>query len=424
MSLSIRKQLVNKIINVVTTDDFNHMVLNINGVWGSGKTYVSKLVEEEVNKNNQCIVLRINISDYDYCNDPLVPFLTVILDYINSTDKLSGFDKEQILTIFITVINIIAWLSYFKDPSGTLKKILLGIGEKISGEDKKHNKYTSKHMVDMSLNNVKSYQNAITQLKVGISKFYELTDGKKIVIFVDDFDRANPQFSFKVLNIIYQLKDIEHLQICTIMNRVQLETQITHIYGKFNEHDEHYLTKYINLEITVENPCLDKHNVLQLLKELGIKHSYDSSYFNNLISKLSVRELNIFAKKHLLLLMYCDKDEFKIWQSKNANAYSSLLLLTIIFVRFEFKLSNLWYGLMSMSEIEQLVQDVIYSSNFFTGIDNAIANPVRNIFNSELLNKNRIDENQEQYKSYTNFQVENENEMIRFYKYLLTSYIS
>jgi len=76
----IRQPEVDKIINVLNTS--NKQVLNLNGTWGSGKTYVAKMVFNQLKDNkdeSKLLAIYINLSDYEYVSDPLVPFLINIL---------------------------------------------------------------------------------------------------------------------------------------------------------------------------------------------------------------------------------------------------------------------------------------------------------------------------------------------------------
>lgn len=378
------------------------MVLNINGKWGSGKTYLSKLVEEDLNKGyvdnqtyqNKIIALRINISDYDYGNDPLVPFIITLLDYVNSDSSFTkDNNKLAIFSTIITVINILSYSSLFIDQTGTLKNLMNKATELVK---KKNNKEVPINILESGLENVKAYSKAIDELGKTIAKICDIMEKDKIIIFVDDFDRVSPHFAFKVLNVVHQLKNkIKKLQICTIMNRMQFEKQLQHIYGS-TPNDEHYLTKYINLEITTKNPILNDAN--QFLKEFKFPDSAGNySFLREWVSLLSVRETQIFSTAYNYKLSKILNDGYELQRMLNTDVAAGhyIVLLYITLVKFDLELRSFEGGLYDLQDCRTLTDrlenfSVIindtklyenYNVNFPSGSSTKLKNIVDIVFN-------------------------------------------
>ncbi len=312
----IRRREKQNILNALINSQ--NKTLNINGKWGCGKTYLSKLVQNDLNQDQRrMIALRVNISDYSYTNDPLVLFIITILDYINANNDVNV--KKELLKSISKVVNIIAFASLLLDQSGTAKKVVEKLKDVLSTEEKDS---APQNQLESSLANIKSYQKAIDELDSSIELICEKFDKEKIIIFVDDFDRVNPEFAFRVLNIIHQLKErIGKLQICTVMNRKQFETQLCHLYGQ-NDNDEHYLTKYIDLEITVTNPILSYPQ--EFLKEFAFPAQTDQfKFLRGWLSLLSIREVQVFSVSFRDKLRdIFDADDFnRILQVDNFAAY-------------------------------------------------------------------------------------------------------
>lgn len=345
----IRQKEKQKIIEALIKNQNN--TLNINGKWGCGKTYLSKLVQNDLNQDQRrMIALRVNISDYSYVNDPLVLFIITILDYINANDDVNV--KKELLKSISKVVNIIAFASLLLDQSGTIKNVIDSIKGGLSQEKKGA---TPKNQLESSLANIKSYQKAIDELNSSIKLICEKLEKEKIIIFVDDFDRVNPEFAFKVLNIIHQLREkIDKLQICTVMNRKQFETQLCHLYGR-NDNDEHYLTKYIDLEITVTNPVLSYPQ--EFLKEFAFSAQSDQfKFLRGWLSLLSIREVQVFSKsfRDKLLEMFDNGyDLNRILQVDNFAAYY-LVLLYIILVRFDLDFRSFEANLLNLEDCNVL----------------------------------------------------------------------
>lgn len=349
----IRRKEKQNVINALLRNNQNN-TLNINGKWGCGKTYLSKLVQGSIQDQGRMIALRVNISDYSYVNDPLVLFIITILDYINAEDDIDGPVKSELLKSISKVINIIAFASLLLDQSGTAKRVIDKISDGLS-QGKKDS--APQNQLELSLANVKSYQKAIDQLDSSIELICEKLNKEKVIIFVDDFDRVNPEFAFRVLNIIHQLKErIGKLQVCTVMNRKQFETQLCHLYGQ-NDNDEHYLTKYIDLEITVTNPILS--NPQAFLEEFAFSAQADQFIFlRGWLSLLSIREVQVFSRAFrdkLREMFDGNHDLNRILQVDSFAAYY-ILLLYIILVKFDLDFRSFGASLLSLDDGSKLVE--------------------------------------------------------------------
>ncbi|AUR51213.1 P-loop NTPase fold protein [Aquella oligotrophica] len=353
----LRNNEVSKIITVLKNND--NLTLNINGKWGSGKTYVSDLVMSKLNGLQRMgfLALKVNISDYDYCADPLVPFIITILDYVNNSECESNGASGNNAKIFSAVamlLNVLSWTSLLIDQSGFLKRILSTVEDFVIDEktESKHGNDGNEDLISAQLSNVRVYQQALQELEKIINALADRYDKKKLIIFIDDFDRANPKFSYRVMNIVHQLKFITNLQFCTIMNRHQFESQLQHIYGKNSGNDEYYLTKYIDLEINIKTPVKD--NPREFLQELEFDNDAESFLFlSEWLSFLTVRNVQKFAKFYLTRLNQIFKGhDFKILLAQNHNAAYYLLLLNIVIVRYDLELRSLYYDLLTISEIE------------------------------------------------------------------------
>lgn len=397
----IRRNEKDKIVAVLVKNIND--TLNINGKWGCGKTFLSKLVQADLNQDvsNKVIALRINISDYSYVNDPLVLFIVTILDYINDDNNIIADEiKHDLLKSISCVISIISWASLLLDQSGTIKTIIDNMKDACF-KDKPDGK-TPNNQLEASLMNVKSYQKAINELDKSIELICTSLDKNKIIIFVDDFDRVNPEFAFRVLNIIHQFKEkILKLQICTIMNRKQFESQLCHLYGQ-NDNDEHYLTKYIDLEITVTNPILN--NPKEFLKEFKIPAKLDQFMFlRGWLSLLSVREVQIFSMTYRGKLYEHLDDNYelqRILQEDNNVAYYIVLLYIILikfdldFKSFNAKLSNAQDCLVLIKKLKTFYSNVADKKHYenYTPMESSTGNTsklenISNIAFSFLSNK-------------------------------------
>lgn len=316
----------------------NNKVLNINGAWGTGKSYLSKGLETKLLEQGYD-VLRINVSDYEYSSDPLIPFLITLLNYTNglpiSKDKTSL--QENIIK-GLRIVSVITSLIGAENVSNALSQ---GI-ELIKGED---NTLTT---LESNLSNFKDYQNKLTKFKGNIQELCKITQAPKVIIFIDDFDRTSPEFSFKVLNMVHQLKKLyddvsaneQILQFCTIMNRRQFETQLKSIYGGLDtSRDEHYLTKYIDLEHTT---IISEEIVSSIYKQFRGRDLASPTLLKLFKDLLTAREL----------IQYIG-----ILKPEDTNNYTKLILI-LIYIKYKLELDSAWFGLSSSEEIITLSKKI------------------------------------------------------------------
>lgn len=313
------------------------------------KTFVAKEVQKQLNQEKEYVAIDLNLSDYEYCLDSFVPFLIVLLAYINSNEKLKE-NKDLISGVLgaLTIVTTVASIAHpaFGQICNSIKNLL---------ENKSKESPSINDMVSSSLTNIKSYEESFALLKAGLSEA-----NKKIIIFVDDFDRVTPQFAFKVLNIIHKIKNLPNIQICTIMNRAQLEQQLKHVYGNSLNNDEHYLTKFIDLEHITENPCSQESLAMEFLKkEFNIEIIEDKSLYT-VFGKMSVREvihLSSLSKKF-------SNSINKLPTQIRGTLYMKGLftVLFVLYVKFKLELDSCWYGLLEPAAIADLKSKLAGSS--------------------------------------------------------------
>lgn len=394
----IRQPEVDKIISVLKTS--NKQVLNLNGTWGSGKTYVAEMVFNQLKENkdeNKLLPIYINLSDYEYVSDPLVPFLINILEYINQYE-VDLLNDPTFLKHISTIVTILSVGSSLIDPSGSLAILLDTFKSIINSMDnvqKADKEEAENSEIKKQIKAVQSYRKALIEMGEVIKQLCAETG--KLVVFIDDFDRTSPKFSFRVLNIIHQLKELDKLVICTIMNRAQFEKQLVHIYGDLSGTDEHYLTKFIDLEYMVTNPfnvydpmeTYDPH--VNALKDLAIEleiPGVNSPQFGMVISlakTLSMRELKLFN-------LNVKKQQYYSYKGNR----DTVIVFLFVFSKFEFELKSAWYDLLNSEQLDKLVNGYAsYSNNLRSSLTSSLHKciaPIDAMFNGKIFIKQKVND--------------------------------
>lgn len=246
------EQLVRLIENI--SDNKTSTCFAINGAWGSGKSFVLDMFEEQLNGpySEKYFVVRYNCWKYDYYEEPLIAIVSSIIAEIDK--KVNFFpdtqEKQEILGMFkatgaalLSIANEMVKSKVGVDFLGSYEKIK-------EGEKEGTEKYEKEHAYDtyLGLNKV---IDKLSELLQDIAERYT------VVIIVDELDRCVPDYAIKVLERLHHLTE-EKKNIITIVavDKEKLEKSVKNIFG-FEPQDK-YLDKFFNFEIK-----LDKGEVSQ-----------------------------------------------------------------------------------------------------------------------------------------------------------------
>ena len=76
-----RKEIVDKICGLVESlNENSNFCLSINGAWGSGKSFVLDMIEEELSQHSEYIIVKYDAWKNSFYPDPLIAILYCVLD--------------------------------------------------------------------------------------------------------------------------------------------------------------------------------------------------------------------------------------------------------------------------------------------------------------------------------------------------------
>jgi hypothetical protein len=266
-----RKQLAERFTQYLksrNTKD-NAYVVNLNGAWGTGKTYFvtewKKLVEEQGH-----IAIKIDAWESDYLNDPLAIIIAELLEQIKSNikdhnPKFRNAERNVASAIFNmgksmlpigskivgkhllgeAATNEILDLIAAATGSATNHKALkddLNIGDlglEVASQHKRHKQFTqdfkkqARELVDFAL---------------------EDNPNKQVFVFIDELDRCRPTYAIEMLETVKHLFDIPDFIFVLSTDTSQLQHSIKAVYGHdFDSHE--YLSRFFEQRFTL--PELD-----------------------------------------------------------------------------------------------------------------------------------------------------------------------
>lgn len=220
----------------------------IDGEWGTGKSFVLDMLEEELNGpySEKYFVVRYNSWKYDYYDEPLIAIVSSIIAEIE--EKVNIFpdsqEKQEILGMFkaagaslLSMANTAFKAQTGLDIQGAYETV-------IKGEKEGAAKYEKEHAYDTYL----GFNKVIDKLSALIQ---EIANDYTVVIIVDELDRCIPEYAIKVMERLHHLAEGKSNIITIIaIDKKQLECSIRHLFG-FAENNK-YLEKFINFEIKLD----------------------------------------------------------------------------------------------------------------------------------------------------------------------------
>ena len=222
-------------------------VIAIDAPWGEGKTWFghnwAKLLEEHGHK-----VMFLDAFAHDYVEDPFLVLAAQILEAIKNdgipleslTDKAVAVAKALTPVAATVAINVAArWVLGSPDISKVVRDALAaGIDASepgLSGAVKQR----LTHFQDEN-STIEAFREKLSAycLKVG-------NEGKPVVFFIDELDRCRPSFAVQVIERIKHFFEVPNLVFVLLINKTQLETAITGVYGAIDSC--RYLGKFLSL---------------------------------------------------------------------------------------------------------------------------------------------------------------------------------
>lgn len=264
-----RDIVVNKICHLIDhMKEDENFCLALNGDWGSGKSYVLKLLHQKLSNNEEYILIKYDAWKNNFYPDPLIAILYSILDSIKEyfiyIDTLEKKAKRCKRVLTKTLKEFVSKGKDFQDI-----KIRLGcyILQKIVQVIKAVN---SNILDDKNFEVFKSYQRLLGQAQEILNEIvsYPLYEDKqtKLIIMVDEIDRCLPNEQLKVLERLHHLFEVKNCAVIVALNQTAIEETFKKSFGG---NGKEYLRKFFNytFNIQIHWKKLLKNSLIDVINE-------------------------------------------------------------------------------------------------------------------------------------------------------------
>jgi len=208
--------LVNTITEVVRNDTLVPSTIGVYGDWGSGKSSLIQMSRKELEKEEGVVCISFNGWLFENYDDAKTAILGSVLDAIRKNRKLSktaekcfkglmsSIDKFKLITTGLKVgVSILSGgipASSLLSMESVVSTILATLGLKIESIDKDTLEKVKNSITD-ELDNSKLREN-IREFQNEFENLLEETKIKRLVVFIDELDRCNPDTILNTLEAI------------------------------------------------------------------------------------------------------------------------------------------------------------------------------------------------------------------------------
>lgn len=268
-----RQKTVDKICGLVDSlQKDQNFCLSLNGAWGSGKTFVLQMIEEQLSKKQEYVIIKYDAWENTFYDDPLIAMLYCILDTLENLaskvvsktisakqkkKKAAETAKKIVGVIIKTAAENNEVVKFFKDAISKIKSVI-------------------KEYKEMALTNnaqTKEYKSYSTFLKQTIKQLNgisskEVYKGKqtKLIVLIDEIDRCLPDEQLKILERMHHLFDVKNCAVIVAMNQ---DCIVKTVHAGYGIDGYEYLRKFFDFTFKVE--MLTKNYIASLFEDFAKK---------------------------------------------------------------------------------------------------------------------------------------------------------
>lgn len=265
-----RAEVANSLTSLVRNQE-SPFVICLHGSWGTGKTFLLRRWQVELNKA-EFKSIYFNAWEDDFCEDPLA----AIIGQLSKHFAEDNF-KERIGKI--------------KEKAGPLlARIPFGLLQKHTGVDLSGfldvwgtnalQNYESQRMVRDGLR---------SQLTALADQVKAQSNGQPLVFIIDELDRCRPTYAIELLERVKHIFNIPNIVFVFGMNRDDLCASIKSVYGEIDA--DVYLRRFFDIEFRltdIEPDVFCRHLIAKnKLEPFFHAHGLNSDWFRELFAALS-----------------------------------------------------------------------------------------------------------------------------------------
>ena len=263
--------------------------ISLNAEFGNGKTTFLEMFKHfiEDEHKEKYNIISINAWEADFYGQPIIAILSELSNYMKKNENWK--DKAQDLITKAGKISI----NNIEQVTSLIVQKTIQLGTGVSLDISKLLEQIKNSMGEEIFKNINQKKSAIEEIKNTISEY---TKDKKLIIIVDELDRARPDYAVHFLEDIKHFFDIKNVIFLVGVNRKQMSATVKCLYGQELDFEGYY-RKFFKQEIDLPDPYKSAQNLINdLIKKTKVKYSNttDRDYrINNYYLSCKIFELTL-----------------------------------------------------------------------------------------------------------------------------------
>lgn len=252
----------------IYVDKINYLVENLpqdgsfclalDGGWGSGKSYVMGMLENEFKKHEEYCVVCYDAWKNNFYPDPLIAILYCVLDVL-SKERVKGkysrliksemkkLAKEKLGQHIENKFNAIVNTLYKTGGIGTVCAFSAEVIKNVIKQAK------SSILDNKLFDDFKSYQSLLNESISALNVLTSFTNGekrRKLIILVDEIDRCLPSEQLTVLERVHHLFEVKNCVVVVALNKAAICNSFR---SQFQNNGNEYLRKFFNYNFALDS---------------------------------------------------------------------------------------------------------------------------------------------------------------------------
>lgn len=293
-------------------EEESSLVIGLFGEWGTGKTSIINMVENEIlrlssNDNKEPFIIRFSPWNYTDKDNLISLFFESI------QTKLKEFDTKKIYSRVRKALsdyaNALDILSYIPGVSPKVVEIIKAIA-KGQGEQ---------------LEDTPDLDKSRKNLEEELIKI-----NKKIIVIIDDIDRLTNIQIRDIFQLVKQVADFPNVIYILVMDRNVVQSALTAVH-EIDDGNE-YLEKIIQIPLEIPQLSKEKLNNIFLnqletiLKNTSIEVKIDNSYWNNIFTNCISPYINNLRDVNRILNTF----QFKYGVLQQETSFEDMIAITTL----------------------------------------------------------------------------------------------
>ena len=249
------------IVNTVSTP----FTISIHGEWGSGKTGILHILENNFSESGKYVVIMFNTWQFSQISNPNNIDIVLFKYIINKLNLSSDEDKKEKINYCISILDSLIQNKVIDDKYVSVLSDILKLSADIKYKNYSHD--------------YQSIENMRNKFKEIIDE--HIDDTGKLIVLIDDMDRIDQN---TVLHLLSSIKIFFDIKKCIFILALDYDTFSKNIRDNFRYDYSHaeYLDKIIqlNISIPVNSYCIDKFVEEQFQFERKVKKWEESKKLN------------------------------------------------------------------------------------------------------------------------------------------------